>query len=118
MTEAEAIARLAASRLLAEVVVNPYGGYVIFDQLDRPLEMLGRPEFPDVMTYIWQEAEEWIWEFHHVVPGPGPKRRYRSLRALVDDVLREYQACRRMCQAEQAEATPSATAPARKSGSR
>ena len=101
MNTTEAIELLASFQLLAELMDPQRESYAVFDQVPRPNQMLGRQEFPDVGTRIWREAEEWIWEYHWVVPGPGPRRRYTSISALVDDMLREYRACRTACEAEQ-----------------
>ena len=94
MTELDSLARLKSSELTIELLNPPYHGYFVCDQGKRPLLKLGDNRYPDTITRIWQEGNEWIWEFHFVVPGPGPKRRYPSLDALVDDVSSEFQKCR------------------------
>lgn len=92
MTESESLARLTSSRFIIELMNAPHHGYLVCDQGIRP--KLWDIRFPGGITRIWHEDGEWIWEFHFVVPGPGPKRRYPSLNALVDDLLSEFQACR------------------------
>jgi hypothetical protein len=94
LTESESLARLTSSEFIIELMNRPRHGYFICDQGKRPPPKIGDNHFPDTITRIWREDNEWIWEFHFVVPGPGPKRRYPSLDALVDDVLSEFQKCR------------------------
>lgn len=97
MTEEEAVSRLLSFQLVTELMNPPLHGYFVCDQFKRPMSTLGKPQFPGVTTRVWQEEVEWVWEFHFVVPGPGPKRRYPSLEALVDDIIREIQICRDAC---------------------
>jgi hypothetical protein len=97
MTEEESIARLLSHQLVTELMNPPLHGYFVCDQVKRPMSILGKPQFPCVITRVWQEGYEWVWEFHMVVPGPGPKRRYPSVEALVDDIIREIQICRGGC---------------------
>jgi len=95
MTEVEAINRFESFGLEVESLLPSFrpNGYLLTDQ-HRP-DANGASARCTLMTYFWKEGEEWVWESKLVVPGPGPRRRFRLLSELVEAVLVEYEASRR-----------------------
>ena len=108
MTEAQAIERFKSLGFLVETLVPSFRphGFAIIDPIRQPDGSIEGPGIPiKQMTYIWAEEDCWVWESKLVVPGPGPRHRFRSINELVEAVQCLYMACRKAEQAEQNAAT-------------